>query len=69
MSKTSHFFLLWSVLAVPFLGSLSAHAFTIVNPFGQCLEDRDGDTKDQNPIVARRCFGLFSQQWSGIRVL
>jgi hypothetical protein len=63
MPKTSHFFLLCSVLAVPFLGSSSAHAATIVNSFGLCLDDQSGATEDRNPIVARRCFGLFQQQW------
>ncbi len=63
MLKTFYACLFCSVLAVPFLGSSSAHAVTIVNHFGQCLEDRYGDTTDRNPIVSRQCFGLFSQQW------
>jgi Ricin-type beta-trefoil lectin domain len=64
MPKTSHFFLLCSVLAVPFLGSSSAHAFTIINQFGQCLEDRGGDTTDRTPIVNQICSGRFPQQWN-----
>ncbi|MCI0468187.1 MAG: RICIN domain-containing protein [Beijerinckiaceae bacterium] len=64
MPKTSHFFLLGSVLAVPFFGTASAQAFTIVNHFGQCVEDRGGDTTDRNPVVSRSCFGLFQQQWN-----
>ena len=82
MPKTSHFFLLCSVLAVPFLGSLSAHAFTIVNPFGQCLEDRDGEHERPNPdrgqVLLRALFpavevgsGFYNRhpsarQWTGI---
>jgi len=42
--KTLHFLLLCSVLAVPFLGSSNAHAFTIINRFGQCLQPEFGDT-------------------------
>lgn len=52
-----------SVLAVPFLGASNAHAASIVNHFGLCLDDQSGATQDRNPIVARRCFGLFEQQW------
>jgi hypothetical protein len=64
MSKTSYFLLLCSVLAVPFLGSSSARAFTIINQFGQCLEDRGGDTTDRTPIVNQICTGRFPQQWN-----
>ncbi len=63
MRKITYVFLLGSLLAVPFLGSSSAHAATIVNNFGLCLDDQSGDTRPENPIVARRCFGLFQQQW------
>ena len=63
MPKTSQVFVLCGVLALPFLGSPSAHAATIVNAFGLCLDDQSGATQDRNPIVARRCFGLFEQQW------
>jgi Ricin-type beta-trefoil lectin domain len=63
MPKASHFFLLCGVLAAPFLGASSAHAASIVNHFGLCLDDQSGATQDRNPIVARRCFGLFQQQW------
>jgi hypothetical protein len=63
MPKTSQVFLLCGVLTLPFLGSSSAHAATIVNAFGLCLDDQSGATQDRNPIVARRCFGLFEQQW------
>ena len=63
MSKTSRFFLLCSVLAVPFLGSSNAHAFTIINRSGQCLQPEFGDTDDQTPIVAEPCIGAFFQQW------
>jgi hypothetical protein len=63
MLKTSQIFLLWGVLAVPFLSASSAHAATIVNHFGLCLDDQSGATQDRNPIVARGCFGLFQQQW------
>jgi hypothetical protein len=38
MPKTLRFFLLCSVLAVPFLGSSNAHAFTITNRLEQCLQ-------------------------------
>ena len=63
MSKTSRFFLLCSLLAVPFLGASHVHAATIVNHFGLCLEDQSGATMERNPIVGHGCFGLFSQQW------
>ena len=63
MPKTSRFFLLCSMLAVPFLGSSNAHAFTIINRFGQCLQPAFGDTDDQTPIVGEPCVGAFSQQW------
>jgi hypothetical protein len=45
------------------LGVSSAQAATIANSFGLCLDDQAGATQDRNPIVARRCFGLFQQQW------
>ena len=63
MPKTSRFFLLCSVLAVPFLGSSNAHAFTIINRSGQCLQPEFGETDDQTPIVAEPCIGAFFQQW------
>ena len=64
MPKTSHSFLLCSMLAAaPFLGAPHVHAASIVNHFGLCLEDQSGATMDRNPIVGRGCFGLFSQQW------
>jgi hypothetical protein len=63
MSKASYFFLLCGVVAAPFFSASSAHAATIVNAFGLCLDDQSGATQDRNPIVARRCFGLFEQQW------
>jgi Ricin-type beta-trefoil lectin domain len=64
MPKTSQFFfLLCSVLAVPFLGSSNAHAFTIVNRLGQCLQTQFGGTTDQTPIVGEPCTGSFFQQW------
>ena len=63
MLKTFYVLLLGSMLAAPVLGPSSAHAATIVNSFGLCLDDQSGATQDRNPIVARRCFGLFQQQW------
>lgn len=63
MPKTSQVFLLCGVLTLLFLGTSSVHAATIVNNFGLCLDDQSGATQDRNPIVARRCFGLFEQQW------
>ena len=63
MPKTSHSFLLCSVLAALFLGAPHVHAASIVNHFGLCLEDQSGATMDRNPIVGHGCFGLFSQQW------
>src|SRR5215831_17402650 len=63
MSKTSRCFFLCTVLVVLCLGASSAHAASIVNLFGMCLDDESGATQDRNPIVARRCFGLFEQQW------
>jgi hypothetical protein len=64
MPKASHFFLLGGVVAASCFGASSAHAFTIVNHFGQCVEDSSGATEDRNPIISRQCFGLFSQQWA-----
>jgi len=63
MPKASQVFLLFGVLTLPFLGASSARAATIVNNFGLCLDDQSGATQDRNPVVARRCFGLFQQQW------
>ncbi|WP_045227168.1 RICIN domain-containing protein [Methyloterricola oryzae] len=63
MAKIFHAYLLCGALAAPFLGPSNAHAASIVNHFGWCLDDQSGSTQDRNPIVARQCFGLFEQQW------
>ena len=64
MPKTSHSFLLCSVLAAPFLGASHIHAATIVNHFGLCLEDQSGATMDRNPIVATGALDSFPSSGS-----
>ncbi len=67
MSKAFQGFLFCSALAVPFLGSSTAHAATFVNFEGGCLTDLYGVTANRNPIGVFPCHGTFAQKWKWAR--